>query len=286
MLDKVLIVIVLYKSKLEDSSTFRTLRASLRHFSLKVDLYVYDNSPSVRPDVQFPEFNIIYNVDGSNSGLSKAYNAAAAYGKNNRKEWLLLFDQDSNLPADYIEVMLKSVTKYSTHSFFVPILKQHELILSPCKFRFMKGSALRSIGYGPMNFLNVSVFNSGILVRLKLFYEAGGYNEQIQLDFSDHYFVSQVKKVENELVVLPIVIQHELSSHTNDEEKITSRFSQYCVGVRAYGKAKGGAPLLFLWTFLRAVKLSFTYKKPIFITLFFGNYFSRTESETKTEKWQ
>lgn len=280
MLDKLLVVIVLYKTKLEDSSTYRTLKASLAHYCQKTDLYIYDNSPIKNSVATCAEFNITYFWDKGNSGISKAYNAAAAHGMNSNKEWLLLFDQDSNLPVDYVEVMLRSVMKYDDHSLFVPVLKQEELILSPCKFRFMKGNAFKTIEEGPMSFLNISVFNSGILVRLALFSVAGGYNEEIRLDFSDHYFISQVKKFQNEFIVLPVVIQHELSTHTNDEAKITARFRQYCVGVRAYGKVAGGRAYLFLWTFLRAAKLALTYKKFIFITLFFSNYvFSREQPE-------
>jgi glycosyltransferase involved in cell wall biosynthesis len=273
MVDKLLVVVVLYKKRLEDSSTYRSLQASLADCGQQAELYVYDNSPAKAEfQIRSDQFRITYISDTANSGISKAYNAAAAYAMKQHKEWLLLFDQDSNLPLDYFDVMSDAVTKNDKHSLFVPVLKQDGRILSPCRFRFMKGSALKSIVYGPMSFMDVSIFNSGILVSLALFNNAGGYNEAIKLDFSDHYFINQVKKVQNEFVVLPVSIQHELSSHTNDEGKITSRFKQYCGGVRAYGSAVGGAPFLLFWTFLRSLKLTLTFRNPVFIGIFITYY--------------
>jgi rhamnosyltransferase len=281
MLNDLLVVIVLYKKKLEDSSTYRSLRAALSAEGRQATLFVYDNGPVVNNIEACSEFTTIYVSDPSNGGISKAYNVAARYAVENHKKWLLLFDQDSELPIKYLNVMVESVKRFPEHKMFVPVLRQGALNLSPCKFTFMKGSALPTINSGVMAFEDVSIFNSGILVSLELYLATGGYHEAIKLDFSDHYFIHQVKKLEREFVVLPIYMEHELSTHTKDEGNIKSRFKQYCSGVRTYGRIVGDRPFLFFWTFLRAVKLSITFKSASFIIVFVKNYmFGNEQSDT------
>src|ERR1700743_364915 len=100
--ETLLAVIVLNKTRLEDSKTFASLTACLKASSLQLDLLIYDNSPEYNPDSVsgFPNWKITYMADTSNSGVSKAYNCAASLALASKKQWLLLFDQDTSFPLN------------------------------------------------------------------------------------------------------------------------------------------------------------------------------------------
>lgn len=266
MIEDLLIVIVLYKIRLKDSLTFQTL---LKNSNTQLSIYVYDNSPAdYKEEIFYDDIEIEYINDHNNSGISKAYNLAAEYAHKKNKKWLLLLDQDSYLASDFFSKINDSLFMYPDQSLFVPVLKHGNLILSPCKFRFMKGSALKKIPEGIFSLRGHSVFNSGIVIRLFDFDRAGGYNENIPLDFSDHSFISRFKKLNENIVVMPVLIEHELSSQSDDEEVVFRRFRQYCFGVKKYSEEESGGNLLIFWTLLRAVKLTLQFKEVKFLSVF------------------
>lgn len=270
MTNKVLAVLVLYGIPLEESLTFRTINVALSKKGIRLDLIVYDNSPNKNEVVvESSNLNIIYKKDYSNSGISKAYNFAANFANDMNKDWLLFLDQDSNIPNDFFIVVDTYLNDFSNEVLFVPILKSGDMTLSPCSFRFMKGSSLKSINHGLIAVKEKSIFNSGIVVSLSAFNNIGGYEERIPLDFSDHSFFNRYKKKYSKMVVMPITIEHELSSFSKDKVTVLRRFKQYCFGVSAYSSIEGGRVGLFFWTSLRAVKLSLKFKSFDFILEFF-----------------
>ena len=72
---KILPVIVLYKIRLSDAASFRTL---LQQHGVE-EFVVYDNSPAdfTQEDVERNHPKAVYVRDVQNSGLPKAYNLAA-----------------------------------------------------------------------------------------------------------------------------------------------------------------------------------------------------------------
>ncbi len=91
----ILAVLVLYKSRLEDSATFVSLSSSLKNSNAKMDIVVYDNSPT--PMVTESEhisdnWRIHYLHDETNPGVSKAYNEGFRIARKLQKRWLLLLD--------------------------------------------------------------------------------------------------------------------------------------------------------------------------------------------------
>lgn len=265
MIEKIVIVIILYKTKLEDSLSFQSLKASSNNLPNTLSLYIYDNSPDEFFEViDYDCFDIFYEKDYLNSGISKAYNKAAKYAENKGKEWLLLLDQDSSLPIDFLSSLEYSVLQYPNQSVFAPKLKHDLVLLSPCRFKNMKGSSFTDIKPGVNSFVNTSIFNSGILVRLSVFLEIGGYNEKVPLDFSDHSFIHRLKRKNKEFVVMPIEIAHQLSSFSGNYTVILKRFVQYCDGVINYHLFEEKSNLLLFWTFLRAIKLTVQFKDFVF----------------------
>lgn len=269
MLNNLLVVIVLYKTKLNDSLSFNTLINSSGFTKGEISFYIYDNSPEQNQKFHLSDnINVFYEKDYNNSGISSAYNKAAEYAKSKDMEWLLLLDQDSSIPYDFIEKLEDSINKYKNQVLFAPILKHNNLVLSPCKFEFMKGSAMKMVSPGITSLKDISIFNSGILVKTSSFLIVGGYNEKVPLDFSDHSFVHRMKKNISEFVIMPIEINHQLSSFSNNYDVILRRFVQYCQGVLNYHQFEQNSKLLLFWTFLRALKLTIQFKDRIFLSVF------------------
>lgn len=270
MIDKVLAVLVLYGVSLEESLTYQTILLALKKKNSRLDIVVYDNSPTENDVIiESDNLNIIYEKDYSNSGISKAYNFAANFASGVNKDWLLFLDQDSNIPIDFFDVIDNYIQRFSNEVLFVPVLKKGNMILSPCHFKYMKGSSLKEIQHGLNSVKDRSVFNSGIVINLFAFNSIGGYEERIPLDFSDHSFFARYKKKYSQMVVFPVVIEHELSSFSKDKKSLLRRFKQYCSGVSAYSRIEGGRVGLLFWTSLRAVKLSLKFKTFDFIREFF-----------------
>lgn len=81
-------------------------------FRSKFLLVIYDNSPESMLDVDISK-NTIYKHDTFNLGLYTAYNYALDICRDNKIEWLTVFDQDTLIPSDFFS---KLYTKSSTSS--------------------------------------------------------------------------------------------------------------------------------------------------------------------------
>ena len=122
----ILIIIVLYKNNLEQSTSYKTL---IERYSDRY-LYIYDNSPN-QQTITRP--NTIYIHDPKNSGLSVAYNKAAEYAKENGYKWLLLMDQDTDFSGISITDYEKAISNNPTIKVFAPKIKCGAKYMSPVK---------------------------------------------------------------------------------------------------------------------------------------------------------
>lgn len=259
-------VLVLYKCRLEDSPAFITLEEALVKSGDTLDLLVYDNTPEAQIEEQHTKaenIKIIYVADPHNPGVSKAYNVGADYARKNNKEWLLLMDQDTCFPSD-------AAGKYKDHIqrrqqvIGAPVLGNGAVCISPCKYRWGRGKALKNYQLGKNSFKSRSLLNSGLLIPLDLFYKAGGYNERIALDFSDHYFIEAVKKINSYFYLLDILCTHALSACEMDKNKVHARFIYYLKGAAEYNRKKSSWGLEVM-VVLRTIKLTLRFRSVIFL---------------------
>src|SRR5579859_1033097 len=88
-----MVIIVIYNMKLDESPAFRTLTHALQNSRQQASLFVYDNS-SQPQIVSSSLWAMTYVHDPSNPGVSKAYNEGFGCAKTQRKKWMLLADQD------------------------------------------------------------------------------------------------------------------------------------------------------------------------------------------------
>ncbi len=282
-LDNTLIVIVLYNLSLHDTITYQALDKILQEYKSErsVDLFIYDNSPIAYTSVDAvngnSKFNVDYLHDPTNPGVSKAYNRAADWASDKEKKWLLVLDQDTDLPADGLLRYAQAVESFPDFPLYAPQVYSGGLLYSPCRYVFHKGSNLRSIDPGVHKTRYRSVINSGLLLYLSAFHEVGGYDEEVQLYFSDHVFFDRIKKYFPNFVVINCRLEHQLSSvDYNDLSTALTRFAYYSRGAR---QASHNRNYIYakhsIMVGLRSLVMCYRFRSLKFASVFKRNFFGK-----------
>lgn len=275
--NSIIAVVVLYKCKIEESISIKSLSNSISNAGWNyMDLVVYDNSPEFNNSGICDDlaFHIHYIPDYTNSGVSKAYNVAADLGVQLKKKYILLLDQDTEIPQSYCSDLSLIENSFS---LIVPKLICRDVIISPCKYKWGRGSAqsINECEVGINSLIGKNFLNSGSLILISKFNQVGGFDESVPLYFSDFNFFERFKKSESFYYQMDTVFLHEMSS--NDEsnpEKFISRFKLYCDGAFRFKKSYLGISLMLMNTFCRAVKIGIKHRSFRFINIVLKRFYA------------
>lgn len=213
---QLLAVIVLYKMKLGESAAFRTLLAAkseLPKEGVGVRVLLYDNGPDAFNPDSLPA-GVQYEAAERNEGLAAAYNRALAIARREGADWLLMLDQDTSLPSDYLCQMSKLARE--THAddsiaAIVPRMLDAGRAVSPVFIRFW-GVSYLTPAFGGTSRREIQATNSATLFRVNALRQIGGFNPYFWLDYVDgyvfHQFYLHGLKV---FVARDIEVKHELS---------------------------------------------------------------------------
>jgi rhamnosyltransferase len=267
-------VLVLYKIKLEESSTFLTLTKALKKLEASMDLVIYDNSPSQMIQssdlLRKENWTIHYIHDSANPGVSKAYNEGAKIGQRLGKQWIILLDQDTTFPLDIFSKYLNVIQDSKPQNIVAPYLFQEypSVLLSPSGYKFKRGFPLKDINQpksGENSFYDRTLLSSGLLINLKIFKDLGGYNENLKLDFSDFYFIDKFRKSYSSFYLIDSQCLHGLSrSEETSLEKSLIRFSICCQAAHHFPESTLEFLQVVFYLFLRSCKLSLIHKTLLF----------------------
>lgn len=271
--EKILFIIVSYRQKYWETTSYKTLVNSYKSNNDKSDLHIFiaDNTDEVLWDcsdyvadegikIKYEKYN--------NLGLSYAYNRGVEYAKRNGFSWIVLLDQDSDLPKDIYTKYYESLENQNVY-IKVPITFINNMkILSPSKYIYYRSFLYDKINSGIMNIENHSFINTGMLIKVDFYLDVGGYNEFIKLDFTDHDFVYRAKNNTDKFEVLDIKINQDFSSVTHSKKQAIERYSLYLRDLKEFKKGKSNQIMLFINAdLLRVVKLSVKYKTLEFIKI-------------------
>lgn len=258
---ELLVVIVLYKRKPEESTAYTSLLAALGNLGANPEIFIYDNSPEpCRVDG-----SIAYLHDAQNNGVSKAYNAAVAYASAKSKKWMVLLDQDTGVHMALFEKWAAARRAHPAAVAFVPVIRDRSGIVSPFRFSAPRGRRLKDVkGSFPLS--SHRFINSGLFIQRDAFTTAGGYDERLPLDFSDIAFGERLMKVTDRFVLLDTSLIHHLSSADKAPlSEALTRFGYFNRGAMVMGKQSDRPYAFLLHRFLRAIHLSLRYKNGNFI---------------------
>lgn len=216
-------VLVIFNCKIEEAKTFVSLlnnyaknQESFKNFKL----IIYDNSLFDQSIPLAIPFEYQYIHDRNNKGLAAAYNYALNQAIKSSYDWLLLLDQDSYLPEDFIENMSYdiSIIKDSTVSAVVPKMRYKKVIFSPTKVFF--GGIVRAIDMrhrGICTFKNVFAIGSGCVIKVSFLQKIGGFNEVFWMDCLDRWLFLTINNMGGKVYVTDSIIEHEVSVMNYDK---------------------------------------------------------------------
>lgn len=271
---RILCVIVLYKQKLFDSISYNKVVKGLDK-SDAVGLFVYDNSPSpMHLSKEFEDSNLVYVSDVTNPGVSKAYNEGAKYAKEKEYDWILILDQDTDFQDnEYIDFCVKSAEEHPDEVLFVPrVYYGDNVILSPLPTRHHIAYQKEIIPNEAHPLNHVSIINSGTLIRTDTFIEAGGYNENVPLDFSDHQFFERLKKKVGRFFLMDYTLYQSFSNKVDDIISLKVRFKYFCRGAKNYDAGITSKIDIFFVVIKRWMSLSFRTKSFEFTKILITNF--------------
>lgn len=209
-----LAVLVLYQCGLAESPAYRSFRATAADRGLDpVHLAVYDNSPVRRVSPAEETELLSYHHNPSNGGLAAAYNWALSLSAPGGIEWLLLLDQDSDLPTGFFREMCLAAGSYAPNpqvAAIIPHVLGASGPVSPSWVRIGRLAAVREDLCGVVR-QELTAVNSGTLVRTAFVRSLGGFDSDFPLDWLDHWLFHEIYASGKSVAVLNLTLQHDLS---------------------------------------------------------------------------
>jgi GT2 family glycosyltransferase len=266
--ENLLVVLVVYEMKINESTAFNSLcKASL---SRLITFFIYDNSKYPQ-SISIENWPRIYCHDPSNPGVSKAYNEGYKMAKGLNRKWLLLADQDTDFSANVFSDYSNAINNYSDVRVFAPALSDLLTLVSPFQLVWGKGRRIRETKPGRYSFEKYKIINSGTLISLEAFENAGGYDERFPLDYSDISFSDRLVVNDPNFVLITSWCKHNLSA-TNKKKDLSmnlARFKSFCHAVRLYKKISNRLAIVPWIVLPRALRLSFEMRNINFLKIAF-----------------
>lgn len=264
------IIIVLYKVRINDSTAFNCLKKQLTDEKV----LFYDNSPESDKTISSDD-KIFYINDKTNPGVSKAYNEGAKFLKSIGCEWVVLLDQDTFLPDNFISVYIDAIMSEKSKLYCPSVkLQGEDFFISPGPIKIKRVVANGRKYSGSLTLQKYAAINSGLLICIDAFDECGGYNENVPLDFSDFQFFDNFSRYNDIFLTLDIELEQDLSGAKHDFDSLYSRFRIYCYCASKCNKKNFIDRLQYFYVvFGRSILLSLRTRKLSFLKFVIENYF-------------
>lgn len=218
MINSIEIVLVLYNCTLEDSITFLSLKNQLKNLIVDYELLIYNNDKNI--NIIEPNYIVINSIE--NKKLAGAYNFALDKAIRGNKSWLLLLDQDTEIPDNYLDLLQNYLQSNNDNDLVavVPVLMHKTEILSP-KIINSYIWQIHDIGEkGYVSNQRIIAFNSMSLLKVNFIKSINGFSTNYPLDMLDAWYYNKIFLKRKKVYVLDIDIKHNLSV-TNYEKMIS-----------------------------------------------------------------
>ncbi len=226
---------------------------------------VCDNSTSDYRNSELADLkNVTYIDMNGNKGLSKAYNAGL--DSIQEKEGILcLFDDDTEIPADYFSKLLSHWVK-DEGDIFLPLVFDGVGMMSPGvmrKYLCYRAHSLDELVEGEFTGIN-----SGMAVDLGIF-QSYRYDERIFLDYIDHNFIRDMWEMGKKIKIMADVELHQtFSDVVNSKESAIIRFKILKNDLKIFYRKNFAARLFYYYVIdKRRIKLCLKYKTLKFLVI-------------------
>ncbi len=227
--NQILFVVVLYKQKYESTNVYNSLLIRVPQYNV----LVWDNSLDIKLNNHLNSWEGKYINSISNVGVSLPYNYACEYAFKCGYSWIMLLDQDTTFADNFMDELVYSLKKHPYIKLFFPMhCLSNGLFLSPVKL-YMKFSRLSNEQIsGVVDITKYAIINSGMLVNVEIFREAGGYNEKVFLDYSDFQFIDRLAKINSYGYCLNSICIQNFSNDCIEKKALLNRFSLFCQSLK------------------------------------------------------
>jgi len=280
---RILAIVVLYKMPLSESQTIQGLSQAFAccpdlHNSLSV--LIWDNSPT--PIKKHEVLSLFtYKHSPENVGVSGAYNRAMKIAETMGCQWMLLLDQDTTIPADFLLQTVKLGARFLQKleiAAVVPFLVNDDRILSPFKVLFKKRKPLDRFFEGVYPG-EVSAANSGTLIRIDALEQIGGFDEDFWLDFSDIVVFHLLhRKGKQTYIAGDLLLKHRISAIDFKKSMSPERYANFIAAEGAYWDVHGTVTERAFHTlriFERSIRLKWRLENSTYAKITFGHFFRR-----------
>lgn len=239
-----------------------------------VAVFIADNSTQkniLRNNNDFcSAYQIRYIEMNGNKGIPKAYNRVISEIPHESDSWIIVCDQDTEIPHDFLQKYKTAIAVNPNKKIFCPVIKDAVGIMSPSKIKGKKFVHSELCDFN--NYLeDYSFINSCMCINAAVFKDMK-YDENIFLDFADHDFVRAVREryTHNIFhVVDSVQVYQNFSGVTkNPLQSDLTRFKIYLSDAYYYyEKWYGTKKTAFFILLVRAMKLSFFHKNAEFLKI-------------------
>jgi GT2 family glycosyltransferase len=218
-----ILIVVLYKEKIENSDTITSFVKKCTSFHNKIKLIIWDNSPnSINKDKSYlDKHNIeyVYYHTPENRPLSNIYNNIFETYKN--CDITFLFDQDSIISEEYFQKTIEAHLQNDDIALSIPFVKHNETIVSPGKFQFYRGHYIRHLTFGRIRSKNIIAITSGMAIKNRILKETGlNFDENLSLYGIDTKFCLDYSKYFDNIYIIQYQLEHSLSQFNKEDKKV------------------------------------------------------------------
>jgi GT2 family glycosyltransferase len=230
---RILAVIVLYKSSIDRSSTCISIRDQSGYDRDAFTVLVYDNSP-IANSTGLPS-DWMYVSDPINNGLPAAYNHAILRCKELGAHWVLLLDQDSRLPANFlVNLQADAALCYPQPKIaaIVPRVFSKQRQVSPFLPKF--GLDRPYVVARSTTSAWLTAINSAACIRVSFVESIGGFSRKFWLDYLDHWLFRKIYDTAHSVFVSEMRVEHDLSVANFNEGLEVSRYRNILSAERTF----------------------------------------------------
>jgi len=250
------IVVILYEMPHGRSNTLKSLMNNSNFNEYNLNIIIYDNSPK-KQDIDTDISNFTYVHNKLNGGLAQAYNYALS-AISDQNSWLLLLDQDSQLPSNFISSLIETIHGIQDESIVAvaPHILCNNNLISPCKVRFAGRLVSVSKQFRGASDLELMAVNSGMAVRASFMKQIGGFNQDFWLDYLDHWLCRTIYAEGKRIYVSTAIVNHDLSVSNYNEVSVKRAQNILNAEVLFYKKYKSKSEQVayFFRLMLRSIK--------------------------------
>lgn len=246
-------LMVLYNKNYRDSLTYQSIKDQKN-----INMIICDNSTSDQGNKELSAVkNVTYIDMEGNKGLSKAYNRGIDSIKD-KTGILCLFDDDTNIPADYFE----KVTAHKladAGDIMLPLVFDDVGMMSPGvmgKYLCYRAESLDELVDDEFTGIN-----SGMVLDLDIF-KTYRYDENIFLDYIDHNFIRDMRRKGKKIVIMEDITLHQtFSDVVNSKDSALIRYKILKKDLKYFYRETFSTRMFYYYVIgKRAIKLSLKYK--------------------------